>query len=103
LNRVEVGLDWVLISKIKNVAERSNILDNNIISKNCLKNNVYQINKGSEETIITDDTEVSDIKNKFVNNAATYELIIKQLEQIKDKTFYLNHLYDSRTRIYCEN
>jgi hypothetical protein len=105
LNCTKIKIDFEIFNKIDIIANRSLILDSSIISKNTLKNNIYQIGKDVEEIIISDNLEMDNnnqIKN-FINSAAVYELIKKQTKDIGDKVFYMNYLYDSRTRIYCEN
>jgi hypothetical protein len=94
-----------IFDKIDNIANKSSILDSSIISKNTLKNNIYQVGKDIEEIIISDNIEMesdNQIKN-FINSAAVYELVKKQIKEIGSNDFYMNYLYDSRTRIYCEN
>jgi hypothetical protein len=105
LNKTEVNIDFEIFNKIDTIANKSLILDSSIISKNTLKNNIYQIGKEVEEIIINDNSEMENnnqVKN-FINSAAVYELIKKQIKDIGDRVFYMNYLYDSRTRIYCEN
>ncbi len=94
-----------IFDKIDKIANKSSILDSSIISKNTLKNNIYQVGKDIEEIIISDSIEIesdNQIKN-FINSAAVYELVKKQIKEIGSNVFYMNYLYDSRTRIYCEN
>jgi hypothetical protein len=94
-----------IFDKIDKIANKSSILDSSIISKNTLKNNIYQVGKDVEEVIISDNIEMesdNQIKN-FINSAAVYELVKKQIKEIGSNVFYMNYLYDSRTRIYCEN
>ena len=105
LNKTEVKINTKIFNKIDKIANNSSILDSSIISKNTLKNNIYQIGKDVEEIVISDNLEIEDsnqIKN-FINSAAIYELVKKQIDEIGSNTFYMNYLYDSRTRIYCEN
>jgi hypothetical protein len=105
LNKTEIKINTKIFNKIDKIANNSSILDSSIISKNTLKNNIYQIGKDVEEIVISDNLEIEDsnqIKN-FINSAAIYELVKKQINEIGSNTFYMNYLYDSRTRIYCEN
>jgi hypothetical protein len=98
-------INMEIFDKIDKIANKSSILDSSIISKNTLKNNIYQIGKDIDEVIISDNLEMeseNQIKN-FINSAAVYELVKKQIKEIGSKAFYMNYLYDSRTRIYCEN
>lgn len=103
LNKINIMYDDILLEKIDKIANYEKILDKNIISKNSLKNNIYQINNEENETIITDEYVVEKNLQGLINNTATYELIKKQLKEYKGKEFFLNYLYDSRGRIYCEN
>ncbi len=105
LNNTELRVNMEIFDKIDKIANKSSILDSSIISKNTLKNNIYQIGKDMDEVIISDNLEMeseNQIKN-FINSAAVYELVKKQIKEIGSKAFYMNYLYDSRTRIYCEN
>ena len=105
LNNTELRINMEIFDKIDKIANKSSILDSSIISKNTLKNNIYQIGKDIDEVIISDNLEMeseNQIKN-FINSAAVYELVKKQIKEIGSKAFYMNYLYDSRTRIYCEN
>ena len=105
LNSIEVRIDKKIFDRIDIVANKSSILDSSIISKNSLKNNIYQIGKETEETIINDSLEIesNDQIKGFINSAAVYELIKKQIKEIGEKIFYMTYLYDKRTRVYCEN
>jgi len=105
LNNTKLSIDMGIFDKIDKIANKSSILDSSIISKNTLKNNIYQVGKDIEEIIISDSIEIesdNQIKN-FINSAAVYELVKKQIKEIGSNVFYMNYLYDSRTRIYCEN
>lgn len=105
LNNTKLSIDMGVFDKIDKIANKSSILDSSIISKNTLKNNIYQVGKDIEEIIISDNIEMesdNQIKN-FINSAAVYELVKKQIKEIGSNVFYMNYLYDSRTRIYCEN
>jgi len=105
LNNTKLSIEMEIFDKIDKIANKSSILDSSIISKNTLKNNIYQVGKDIEEIIISDNIEMesdNQIKN-FINSAAVYELVKKQIKEIGSNVFYMNYLYDSRTRIYCEN
>jgi len=71
LNKTEIKINTKIFNKIDKIANNSSILDSSIISKNTLKNNIYQIGKDVEEIIISDNIEIEDsnqIKN-FINSA----------------------------------
>jgi len=105
LNKTKIQFDIEIFNTIDDIANRNKILDTSILSKNSLKNNIYQIGKDTDITLIEDDFEVENFKKvkNFINSAAVYELIKKQVKTVKNEIFYFNYLYDSRTRIYCEN
>ena len=105
LNKTKIQFDIEIFNTIDDIANKNKILDTSILSKNSLKNNIYQIGKDTDITLIEDDFEVENFKKvkNFINSAAVYELIKKQVKTVKNEIFYFNYLYDSRTRIYCEN
>lgn len=105
LNNTKIKIEHSVFEKIDKIANMGSVLDNSIISKNSLKNKIYQIGKDEEDVIIlNDDTEIENNQIKgFINSAAAYELIKKQIKEIGDKFFYFIYLLDTRSRIYCEN
>lgn len=105
LNNTEINLDLFIFNSIDKIANKGSILDSSIISKNSIRNNIYQIGKESDDVILEDssDFEKNNQIRSFINSAAVYELIKKQINEISDKTFYIDYIFDSRTRIYGNN
>lgn len=105
LNKTKIEINLEIFEIIDKVANKSSILDNSVISKNSLINGIYQIGKEIEDVLIDDSSnfEKNNQIKAFINCAAVYELIKKQVNDIGNKTFYMNYILDSRTRIYSDN
>ncbi len=103
LNSTKLAIDYEVFKKIDIVANSKRIIDKTLISKNTLKNDIYQINNDEKKNFLEDLDEGLKKNEKFINNAATYELIKKQINEVKDRFFFLNYLLDLLFRIYCEN
>ncbi len=103
LNKTEISYDKEILKKIDIIANNKKIIDINIMSKNSLIDDIYQINKEEDIDIITDEMEITTNKENFINNAATYELIKKQLKEFENENFFFKYVYDSRARIYNWN
>lgn len=106
LNKTEIRIEKDIFEKIDKIANKSKILDNSIISKNSLKNKIYQIGKESEDVVLLNDNSEIDNNNQikgFINTAAAYELIKKQIKEINNEVFYFTYVLDTRSRIYCWN
>ena len=78
------------------------------ITKNKIINNMYDIGRIENNTIIIDDEidEVDFDLQKAINSAASLELIKNQYNRISkydNAIFYLNHRLDSRYRVYVYN
>lgn len=103
LNDTELSINIDLLNSINKLA---NVKGNNswkLISRNRLIDNIYIIDK-IECSVILDDDEYSNVKlDSIIQDAATYELIKKQAEDIikfNNNSFYLEYKLDHRYRVY---
>jgi hypothetical protein len=104
LNSFELKPDLKTFNYIYNMGDSKKLLENLIITKNVLKNSIYGI--GSEERYdveVNNDSFDNVIENEYtiIQSAAFLELV--KIQYYRFESFFFQHRYDSRTRIYNYN
>lgn len=107
LNNIEIVQDSETFNLIYKMAENKKLLTSLIITKNVLKDSIYVLGSEahSEIDIDIDDEENHSLllksSDSLVQSAAFIELV--KIQYSRFNSFFFEHRYDSRTRIYNYN